>query len=299
MESFFGEGKMQLHRVPNEEVAEAFANAGVKLHIGGHMHINDTGKRTTKKGNTIVNIQTPSLASYIPAYKIFTIKEKQEVEVKTEVLDSVPRFNEFFGLYKQELEFLRAIESENIWDREILLSDNYLIFTKWHLKELTRLRFIPEDWPINFQTLFPDVSGKDLLVFAMTETNLSLEEFLKLKNSSKNSLDVEKASKKAKEKINDTGFQLEDLSRWNGFDLIYDFYRLKNAGELAKQDIGSERIMQYKLINDAFEENENNKSVDKFKELTSVFEAFLGGLPSSHFEVNMETGSIKNYNSQN
>ncbi|MBZ9630961.1 metallophosphoesterase [Salegentibacter sp. LM13S] len=299
MESFFGEGKMQLHRVPNEEVAEAFANAGVRLHIGGHMHINNTGKRTTKKGNSIVNIQTPSLASYIPAYKILTIKENKAVEVETKILDSVPGFNEFFELYKQEHDFLKGIGTENVWDKEILLSDSYITFTKWHLKELTRLRFIPEDWPIKFQTFFPELSGKDLLVFALIKRNISLKEFVELKKFSQTSTELEKATKKAKEEINHIGLEFKDLNEWNGLDYIYDFYRLKNAGELAKQDIGRERIMQYKLIIEAFKQNKNKKSVDDFEALASIFEAFLEGLPSDHFEVNIETGSIKNFNSQN
>lgn len=61
MKAFFGENKMQLHRVPKEDVAEVFADAGIQIHFGGHMHINDTGVRTSKNGNTLFNIQTPSL----------------------------------------------------------------------------------------------------------------------------------------------------------------------------------------------------------------------------------------------
>ncbi|HEU0126858.1 MAG TPA: metallophosphoesterase, partial [Flavobacterium sp.] len=83
LKALFGANKMQLQRVPNEEVAQQFADAGIQIHFGGHMHINDTGVRTTTKANTLFNIQTPSLSAYMPAYKILTIHSPSELEVET------------------------------------------------------------------------------------------------------------------------------------------------------------------------------------------------------------------------
>ena len=54
IKELLGPNKWQLNRVPVEEVAQVFADAGLQIHFGGHMHINDTGTRTTAKGNTLV-----------------------------------------------------------------------------------------------------------------------------------------------------------------------------------------------------------------------------------------------------
>jgi hypothetical protein len=106
--------KMQLQRVPNENVARIFADAGLQVHIGGHMHMNDTGIRTTENGNTLVNIQVPSLAAYLPAYKLLTFKKAGLLDVRTVAVDSVPRFDEFFKLYEQEHDYLKNIGAKNI-----------------------------------------------------------------------------------------------------------------------------------------------------------------------------------------
>lgn len=55
----------------------------------------------------LVNIQVPSLAAYLPAYKILTIKSPTLMEVKTEVLNDVPHFDELFPLYENEYEALK------------------------------------------------------------------------------------------------------------------------------------------------------------------------------------------------
>src|SRR5690606_38976085 len=90
--------KLQVQRVPGEEVAQLFADTGLKIHFGGHMHINDTGIRTTEKGNMLVNIQVPSLAAYLPAYKILTFVKHNRMEVEIIVMYSVPGFDKFFEL---------------------------------------------------------------------------------------------------------------------------------------------------------------------------------------------------------
>lgn len=107
IKALLGPNKWQLNRVPVEEVAQLFADAGLKIHFGGHMHINDTGVRTTAKGNTLVNIQTPSLAAYIPAYKLLTFKKDNIVDIQTITIDEVPRFDELFDLYKKGIPVFR------------------------------------------------------------------------------------------------------------------------------------------------------------------------------------------------
>ncbi len=268
MKLFFGSDKMQLHRVPNENVAKTFADAGIQIHFGGHMHINDTGVRTTEKGNTLFNIQTPSLAAYTPAYKILTIRSDSEFEVETVVIDSVYSFNKLFPLYKQEYKYLEETDKLGIWNKDILKAKNYGAFTEWHLKELTRLRFIPKDWPKTFTETILKSSGKDLLL--MEQEN------------------VEKINKQLEQKK----WNFNDFESWTGFDMIFDFYRLRNADELAIVDIGLKRLEQYQFVCHKLSKSGN----EIFVLWQSIFEKTVNGKPSNHFKINLKTNSIEPIN---
>lgn len=263
----FGSDKMQLQRVPNEEVAQIFADAGIQVHFGGHMHINDTGVRTTAKGNTLFNIQTPSLAAYMPAYKILTIHSNSDVEVETVVVGSVPKFNSLFPFYKEEYTHLQDIKSPNIWNKEILKAKDYEDFTRWHLKELVRLRFLPEDFPLEFLASILKLSGKDLLQI------------------NKNTSDIEKH-------LLSNHLTIKDFESWTGFDMIFDFYRLKNADELAIPEIGPNRLKQYQMVCGQLEKSSDEKLVLWSK----IVEKTMNGQPSNHFKINLQTNKIDRIN---
>jgi len=266
MKKLFGEDKMQLHRVPSEEVSQIFAEAGVQLHFAGHMHINDTGVRKYKDGKGLVNIQIPSLAAYIPGYKILTIKSKNKMQISTVTIDSVPAFKTLFPLYEQEYAYLKSIGDSDIWDKGILEAKNYHEFTNWHLKELVRTRFLKKDWPENFKDFMLKAIAKDLFAFA--DVAHSNQEKFKNEN-------------------------------WTGFDMIFDFYRLYSADELALKDIGKDRIHQYKIIIDSciahYKENTKPTTTEtSFYEFCSIFKNFLNGAPSDNFILNLRRNTITN-----
>ncbi|GLB52554.1 metallophosphoesterase [Neptunitalea chrysea] len=250
---FMGSKKWQLERVPDEAVAQAFADAGITIHIAGHMHINDTGIRTTKNGHTLVNIQSPSLAAYIPGYKILTLHDKTTIEVETVTLDSVPHFDELFPMYETEHEFLNELHSPNIWNMEVLESDTYHDFMLWHLKELVRLRFI-NDWPEPVKSYLQQASLEDIaqkVGLSITKTN------------------------------------------WTGTDVIYDFYKLRNADVLALQDIPEERLKYYRQLILAYKNNTPKDTLEaQLQQVFYCIDAFLNGAPAQHFKVNLETGEV-------
>lgn len=265
LKQLFGANKMQLQRVPDEEVAEQFADAGIQIHFGGHMHINDTGVRTSAKGNTLFNIQTPSLAAYMPAYKILTIHSDFQLEVETVVIGKVDKFNSLFPFYEQEYAHLQNNKSDLIWNKEILKAKDYAAFTNWHLKELVRLRFLPEDFPAVFLKSIESLSGRDLA--AMNNNKSEIEEDLK-----SNSL------------------QISDLESWTGFDMIFDFYRLKNADELAFSEIGKNRLKEYELVCRQLKKSNDPKLI-----LWAVmFLKTMNGEPSSHFRIDLKNNKIDN-----
>lgn len=264
MESLFGVNKMQLHRVPNEDVAKTFANAGIQIHFGGHMHINDTGVRATEKGNTLFNIQTPSLAAYMPAYKILTIHSSSEVEVETVVVDSVAKFDNLFPFYEKEYAYLQDSENSTIWNKDILKSINYKDFTAWHLKELVRLRFLPKDFPVEFLGSIVKLSGKDLLLL------------------NKNALEIET-------QLLANNLTTQDFESWTGYDMIFDYYRLRSADELAFQEIGTKRLKQYQMVCDVLGKASDAKLILWSK----IFYKATKGQPSNHFKINLKTNQIE------
>ncbi len=265
LKKLFGANKMQLQRVPNEEVAQQFADTGIQIHFGGHMHINDTGVRTSAKGNTLFNIQTPSLATYMPAYKILTIHTNSDLEVETVVIGKVNKFNSLFPFYEQEYAHLKEIKSKNIWNNEILKAKDYEDFTNWHLKELVRLRFLPEDFPAEFLKLIVNLSGKDLLLI----------------NNDKTEIDS---------LLKSNSFTISDFESWTGFDMIFDFYRLKSADELAFSKIGKKRLKQYELICSQLKKSNDPKLVL----WAAIFLKTMNGEPSDHFKIDLKNNKIDN-----
>lgn len=287
-------GKMQNNRVPDKRVADIFVQAGLKLHFGGHMHMNDTGIHSNEEGKTLVNVQVPSLAAYKPAYKVVTIKDKGMVHVETVILDTVSRFSAFFELYWQEYDFLKSIGDEKIWDRTILSSKSYGDFTHWHLKELVRLRFLPSDWPKKFLIFLLNSNGKELLALSQVMENEGFEDVMgRLRTGNELSSDLlRKASKGLrKDKLSIQGFD-----DWCGADLLFDLYRLRSADELAHADIGAERLRQYHFLATSFLEGSRVSGQGTIKrdmlDLMTILDKFMNGAPSDHFQINMKTGRV-------
>jgi len=296
IKELLGPNKWQLNRVPVEEVAQVFADAGLKIHFGGHMHINDTGVRTSPKGNTLVNIQTPSLAAYIPAYKLLTLKKDNVIDIQTITIDNVPRYDELFDLYKIEYQFLESQNAKDIWNIDILKTKNYHDFTDFHLKELVRLRFLKDDWPSDFANFLLNVSAKDLLVLANIKSDKDFDFILKNKEQfQKEWKEAETKSEQilAKNKLKESDFN------WKGNDLLIDFYRFRSADELALADVGVERAKQYKVLSDLFLEGSkadlsNNTLMQKqMKLFLIIFNKFMHEVPADHFSVDLKNGAVK------
>lgn len=256
--------KWQMDRVPQDEVAELLAKAGLKLHFAGHMHINDTGIKKFDNGKMVVNIQVPSLAAYIPGYKILTVNSEDKFEIETVSIKNVPRFNELFPLYEKEFDNLKTKNLKEIWNKDILKTKNYQDFTLFHLKELVRLRFIPSDWPKDFIEKASKLSGKDLLELSSGNQKISN----KIKNK---------------------------FAKWNFEDALLNLYQLQSADELAKKDIPKKRLSQYKFLEQNFE---NLKTDDEFlnqlKTFFKILEKLSSGDASDHFKIDFQKGEIVN-----
>jgi hypothetical protein len=265
IKNLLGEKKWQLERVPEEEIAKVFADAGLQIHFAGHMHINDTGIRKID-GKMLVNVQVPSMAAYLPSYKILTIHSPEKMEVKTEVLNNVPHFDDLFPLYEKEYEALRQNKNSTLWNKDILKTKSYHDFMLFHLKELVRLRIIPNDWPKEFIEKAKSLNGEDL--FLMSQ-NSGFE-------------------------VKQKGIDSKSFKKWSFEDLLFDLYKFQSADELAKKDIPKERLQQYQTLEKLFD---TNQSQDPFvKQLKSVFNILSllsNGDPADHFEIDLKHQNIK------
>ena len=264
IKNLLGEKKWQLERVPQEEVAKVFAEAGLQIHFAGHMHINDTGIRKFGE-NALVNVQVPSLAAYLPAYKVLTIESPDRMEVQTEIVNDVPGFDELFPLYEKEYKALQHDTAKILWNKDILKTKSYHDFMLFHLKELVRLRMIPDDWPVDFIDKTKNLSGEDLLLLIQN-----------------------------KDQLKEKRIKSETFKKWSFDDLLLDLYKFQSADELAKRDIPKERLEQYQILEKLYQENDPKDDLF-IKQLQSVFKILSllsHGDPADHFEIDLKKKEI-------
>lgn len=275
MKSLFGKNKFQLARVPSRETSSAYAKAGIRMHFAGHMHINDTGVFTdTTSGKTLVNVQVPSLAAFPPAYKTLTLPEPDIAEIATIPLARVDRMDEFFDLYRMEQQWLLQNDDPKRWDPGILDAKDYLDYTRYHLLELTKSRFIPADWPENLALLLRDLSMEEL------------DRWAGMRPEAGEGLLREKLEKRS------------DPKRRDGFapDLIDDFYLLKNGDELGKNLIPSVRLRVYEAIFRKLAERPLSVEQALDTQLVRffyIFEKLFHTLPSDHFFIDFQKGDVR------
>lgn len=272
LEKLFDGKKWQLERVPPENVARTFAAAGLRIHVGGHMHINDTGIRTYEDGNWLVNIQSPSPAAYMPGYKILNVRKDNRIEVETVSLLQVPEFRTLFPFYSMEYNYLRSSQKP-VWDKSILKTERYSGFTLWHLKELVRLRFA-KDWPERLLDSLQIRNGTDFLYEPVKTGTLTKRALHR---------EVQKA-----------GLKPGDFRKWDGKDLLLDFYKLRNADVLALKDIPKERIAHYNFLAGKYRELPGDTELqNKLKLVFECLYRFTHGAPADHFEIDMGSGAVK------
>ncbi|MFU2511664.1 metallophosphoesterase [Pseudoalteromonas sp. ASV78] len=247
IKSLFGESAFQLAREPELNTRKLLAETGLKLHIGGHMHMNDTSVIETEH-NTLFNIQAPSIAAYRPAYKLVTL-DKQFAKVDTITIDDVPHFDRLFSAYQTEHDYLIKNHPEQVWDKRILMAKDYHSYSKLHLQALAKWRFIPREWLQSVRDEVLNMTLLDAIVLFNSDGQL-------------------------------TEAQQLDLQTKTIFDFITDFYLVRNAGSLAFTDITQSTRQAYqtmaKLLSHATEckVNKLNKADNMCQLRSALVQAF-------------------------
>lgn len=146
----WGEKAFDLTRVPKTEVAQAFLKAGLRLHISGHMHLNNTGQYVSGDAS-LVDVQVPSIAGYMPSYKILTILNDSIYDFQTILVDAVPGFDTFFPRYGHLSPL--ASRPSSPYSYQQFCSD-------WFAQLVVR-RFVKQDLPEALQRQLPLLGGTD------------------------------------------------------------------------------------------------------------------------------------------
>lgn len=151
----WGEKAFDLTRVPRPEVAQAFLDAGLRLHISGHMHLNNTA-RFLSGDASLIDVQVPSIAGCMPAYKILTLLNDSIYDFQTVLVDSVPGFDTFFGRYALRGDAGPADALSEIVSGEVR---DYPAFCQRWFASLVANRYVQQDLPPALQEMLPQIGG--------------------------------------------------------------------------------------------------------------------------------------------
>jgi hypothetical protein len=70
--------------------------------------------------------------------------------------------------------------------------------------------------------------------------------------------------------------------------MIFDYYRLRSADELAFPEIGDKRLKQYQMVCEQLGKSNN----DQFVLWSEIFYKATKGRPSNHFKIDFKTNKI-------
>ncbi|WP_052247407.1 metallophosphoesterase [Alteromonas macleodii] len=258
MHSLFGDKAHQLERSPLKSTSEKLTQLGIRLHIGGHMHINDSMKYQSEN-EWLINVQVPSLAAYIPAYKTATVNmQSDDISFELNKVTEVSNFKALFPLYRKEAEKASKYNPELVWPIEILESKSYLEFTKFHIRELSFNRFLNE-WPNDLRELLFLHSAQEILQLIGVD-----------------SID-------------------DPMVDFSGRDLIVDYYKVRNAGYLAIEDIGLKQIDRYKhfyALASRLKKSHTNTQYKHLMLFLDIFNKIVEGDFCDRFTVNLTSGEF-------
>jgi len=188
-------------------------------------------------------------------------------------LEEVNRMDEFFELYSMEHRWLTRTNPKALWNKDILKSPDFLAYTRFHLRELIRLRFINSDWPEDLGLLVNALDAKSLQKWT--------------------ALPAEKKEAYLNQLLLDQQNQPADAFKMGS--LMEDFYLIKNGGDLGKTLIPQERLNVYSQVFAVkkAEDTKSNPRSSQLAEFLGIFSSLIQSLPSDDFVIDLHSLEIK------
>jgi 3',5'-cyclic AMP phosphodiesterase CpdA len=257
-----------VRRAPDPDVSAAAAVTGLGVHFSGHLHINDTARLAT--GNAwLVNVAVPSMVGYPPGYKIATFDEGR-LDVETVTLLDVPGFDLAFSRYRREM------AQTGQQDGGLTATTRYGDFLGAHLAQLVRWRYLPREWPGDLADLILRLDLGDLAPLADTAEALA-------------PADVSATAGAAT-----SGGAPAEWQAIPAFDMVVDWYRLRNGRHIALDDIPSDRLAAYRRLGARFLAGSwPEASVQaQLARFFRILEGYLASQPSRAFSIDLTSGAI-------
>lgn len=269
-------------RTPSAEVAKAAINAGLNIHLSGHLHVNDTA-RTTREGKALINIGVPSLVAFPPAFKILTIDDNS-MDVETVALDHLPMDPDINGQYRIEIELTGKAVGR------MLEAKNYGEFLSEHVDQLVTHRYLKRDWPKDLANILPMLHLDDLFVLSQCRSAVTAEDILSTVQAERHRM-----GQITQMHAYQMALSQENLESISVIELLSDWYRLRMGSELAFDRISHERMAAYRFLIDVYAAStaiETGGTQKKIALFLRMMSRYLSGLPSRNFRIDFKTAEI-------
>lgn len=272
-------------RIPGAAVADAFLEAGVKVHFSGHLHINDTALYENA-GGFVVNIGVPSIVAYPGAYKIVSMSG-DKLEIETVGIGDCGLDPAVTQSYRRE------IEETGLPAERLMRARSYGEFLYEHLGHLVSRRHLRREWRPELAALVQSLTFADVAAVAL-QTGAADEPELAEFSDLTAPIPKINADMAARLKFL-SGTGPEYLATIPLLTFLEDWYRLKMAGDLALRDIPAQRKQAYDAVRKLFESGADVEKPDGLRaQLAMLFGIYkkYQGLPSGNFSVCLQTGKI-------
>ena len=268
--ALFGETGFS-RRAPQPIVMSAVAQTGIKVHFSGHLHVNDTA-RWSDGNDFLVNVAVPSIVAFPPAYKTVEF-EDNDMLVQTVPLPDVLGFDTAFDLYRRELSL-----TGEVFD-DVADAASHGDFLSRHLIEMVRHRYLPKEWPTDLAALVTTIDTDDLALLADASEDLHAKDV---------------PAWLASRKLSGSPGHPHSSSV-SFFDLIVDWYRLRNGRDLARAAVGPARITLYRNLARAFSAGRwGDKSAQgRIARIFRMMMVYVDALPSRDFRIDLSNGDIE------
>ena len=227
--ALFGETNV-VRRTPRKAVEDALRDAGLAIHFSGHLHVEGVTRRGDGE-NSLTNIAVPSLVAFPPAFKVVHTS-RQEITVETVEMDALPINSRICRGYAQET----ALAGED--EDQAFAAGTYGDFLLGHKRALVRYRYFIKEWPAEVVAAIANKTVQDVIGLIGKKGGSPSD-----------------------------GLVL--ASELPMFELIADWYCLRQGAGLALPHIQPERLSLYRVLAERFgrEADRHDGSVQSFIEI--------------------------------
>ncbi|MCD4662949.1 metallophosphoesterase [Agrobacterium sp.] len=227
--ALFGETNV-VRRTPRKAVEDALRNAGLAIHFSGHLHVEGVTRRGDGE-NSLTNIAVPSLVAFPPAFKVVHTS-RQEITVETVEMDALPINSRICRGYAQET----ALAGED--EDQAFAAGTYGDFLLGHKRALVMYRYFIKEWPAEVVAAIANKTVQDVIGLIGKKGGSPSD-----------------------------GLVL--ASELPMFELIADWYCLRQGAGLALPHIQPERLSLYRVLAERFgrEADRHDGSVQSFIEI--------------------------------